>query len=291
MSKKRMKNKPHKKTYKKKYCAPSNDKYANKSTCYTSKKLMKMRTYWNKRHPDAMIKSRDPKIIWSELKKNMQNVCNTEQCWLKQKFLSESSDNDLLNYTFAPESPKTWKKNPNEWLTSVDIENVMRQYERAYPNFQFLGPSPIDFDKRKYNNNCVWDELCHFNLRKLMNKGCNKIGIIFNTDPHYLDGSHWIALFIDVKNKYIFFFDSVGDPAPKEIDVLIKRIIQQFNNMNIDVERIDNNISHQKLNTECGMYCLYFIINSIDKKFSNNIRIKDKDMEKFRNVYFYPENK
>ena len=41
-------------------------------------------------------------------------------------------------------------------------------------------------------------------------KSLNKIGIIFNTDPHNKSGSHWISLFIDVKKKIICFFDSVG---------------------------------------------------------------------------------
>ena len=153
----------NKKTIKKQFCAPSSE--SNHSmTCYSNKKLFRMRNYWNVRHPDNKIMSKDPHTIWKHLKNNMSHVCNTEQCWLKQKFIQQSGDNDLLNYTFTPESPSTWNKNPNEWLTSTDIENVMRQYERAYPCFQFLGPSPIDFDKKKRSNECVWNELCYFDI-------------------------------------------------------------------------------------------------------------------------------
>ena len=289
-SKKRIK---HRTTQKKEYCAPSSDKKSSSTTCYTEKKLQKMRSYWNKRHPDAIIKSRNPQLIWKELKTNMSGVCNTERCWLKQKFISESGDNELLNYTFVPEAPNTWKKNPNEWLTSVDIENVMKQYEHAYPCFQFLGPSPIDFDKVKSNKQCVWDELCNFHINKYLRKGCHKIGIIFNTDPHYLDGSHWISLFIDIKNKYIYFFDSVGDDVPDEIELLMDRIISQCENLNINLKKHINTVKHQRLNTECGMYSLYFIINAIKDRSPIKLlssRISDKEMEKFRSVYFNPNH-
>jgi hypothetical protein len=32
--------------------------------------------------------------------------------------------------SFAPESPPEWKKNPNEWLSSIDIMNVMNNMRR-----------------------------------------------------------------------------------------------------------------------------------------------------------------
>jgi len=123
-------------------------------------------------------------------------------------------------------------------------------------------------------------------------KGCNKIGIIFNTDPHYLNGSHWIALFINVKRNYIYFFDSVGDPAPKEINVLIDRIIGQSESATgKKLERFDNKIKHQRSNSECGMYCLYFIIQAlkdIHPQVHMKNRIPDKDVERLRKIYFNP---
>ena len=284
--------KKHKNTMKKSHCAPDANN-PNSSTCYSNKKLMKLRNYWNARHPDAKIKTHDSQKIWHELRKNMSGTCNTEQCWLKQQFVSDTGDSDLLNYTFAPESPQAWRTNPNEWLNSTDIENVMRQYEHAYPCFQFLGPSPIEFDKKQSKTKCVWDELCNFDLKAHLYKGCNKIGIIFNTDPHYKSGSHWISLFINTKRGYVYFFDSVGDPAPKEVNQLIDRIIDQSKEQGIEMARLDNKTRHQRSNTECGMYSLYFIIQSLkdihpEKKMSE--RIPDKEMERFREIYFNPSH-
>ena len=82
-------------------------------------------------------------------------------------------DSSIKNNTFAPTQPNVWKKKPNEWLTSIDILNVMKQYEDKYDDFEFLGPSPIDFDTHKMHGECVWDELCKFSLKKSKDDGEN----------------------------------------------------------------------------------------------------------------------
>ena len=40
----------------------------------------------------------------------------------------------------------------------------MKQYEDAFPFFEFIGPSPIDYDKHIAYGECVWEELCEFSL-------------------------------------------------------------------------------------------------------------------------------
>ena len=44
----------------------------------------------------------------------------------------------------------------------------MKQYENVYKCFEFLGPSPIDYDTHMHNGDCVWEDLCEFNLKKAM---------------------------------------------------------------------------------------------------------------------------
>lgn len=269
-------------------CSPS---VKGKSySCYSDNALHKLKELWNARHPDSKIVTNNEKEIWKALKDHLGNVCETETCWLKQKFVDLKFKNELLNYTFAPFSPVSWNKDPNEWLTSVDIESVLKQYEDKYKNFIFIGPSPIDFDKQMLYNQCVWDELCKFDLEKLIKKGKNKIGVIFNTDPHYKDGAHWISMFIDIKQKYIFFFDSVGDKPPKEIVKLMERIKDQGKQLDIDFDLIVNKKSHQRGDTECGIYSLFVITELLQgtkqpEYFLDN-RIPDKEMEKLRKKYF-----
>ena len=275
-------------TYKKLSCATKKEG-SIKDTCYTSDALNTLKKHWNARHPDAKIKSKDSNVIWKTLKKNMEHTCKNEKCWLKQNFIKNNVSKEMLNYTFTPTSPQSWNKNPNEWLTSTDIENVMAQYENAYPQFNFIGPSPIDFDKRKLGNMCVWNELCKFDIKNCLKRNCNKVGIIFNTDPHYLDGSHWIALFVNIGKREIIYFDSVADPCPKEVEKLIDRIMKQGENMDIQFNKKYNKIKHQNLNTECGMYCLYFIIENLKNSTESlNKRIPDEKIERFRKIYFNP---
>ena len=290
-NRKKQKNKSQKEVkLKKVMCSPKDKNELNDFTCYTDKNLYKLRDLWNVRHPDVQIMTNDSKEIHKTLTKYMSDICNKESCWLKQNFMDIKTKNELTE-SFAPVSPEEWKKNPNEWLSSVDIMKVMKQYERAYKCFDFIGPSPIDFDTKMLYGECVWDELCNFSLYEQIKKGKTKIGIIFNTDPHNKPGQHWISMFINIKKKKIFFFDSVGDKAPKEIMMLINRIIKQGKKLNMNIKFDQNHpVEHQYGDTECGIYSLFFISHMLEDKFTEHYMkthiLKDDYMQKFRKVYF-----
>jgi len=274
-------------------CSPAKKKTAHSKTCYTANALEKMRNLWNAKHPDDKITSNEPNIIWSELRNRFAGVCDSEKCWLRQKFAAHKLGTEITSYTFAPDAPKKWSANPNEWLTSSDISAVMKHFEKAYPYFAFIGPSPIDFDTHLMYGDCVWEELCRFDLAKMLKKRKKVIGIIFNTDPHNSDGEHWISLIIDTMKKtpYIFFFDSNGDPAPKEINVFADRVIEQAKKIDINLKYYQNHPKeHQFEDSECGIYSIYMITQILtDSKnyhYFMKHSIPDAEMEKFRHVYF-----
>ena len=273
-------------------CSPKDKKEINGFTCYTDKSLYKLRDMWNARHPDVKINTNNTKEIHSLLTEYLSDVCNKESCWLKQKKEFGPVSHDMTD-SFAPESPDEWKKNPNEWLSSVDIMKVMKQYEKAYKCFDFIGPSPIDFDTRKLYGECVWEELCNFSLADQIKNGKTKIGIIFNTDPHNKPGQHWISMFINIKSGIIFFFDSTGEKPSAEIMRLVNRIKEQGLSLTPKkVFNFDSNsgIEHQYGNTECGIYSLFFIVHMLEDKMTQHYLkthiIKDDYMQKFRKVYF-----
>jgi hypothetical protein len=261
-------------------------------TCYSSDSLLKLRTLWNARHPDEPIKTNEPKEIWNSLNDKLSGTCRNESCWLRQKFVGEKTASEIRNYTFAPEAPLSWKKNPSEWLSSTDIEKVMRQYEKAYPCFEFLGPSPIDYDAHVEYGECVWEELCKFDLKSFVERGKFKIGIIFNLDKHYDPGSHWVSLFINLKKGYIFYFDSTGEPAPKEVKKLVKTVQTQAAAIGMgELRLIVNDRPHQKGNNECGMYSLYAIASQLKdqrhpESFLKGGDITDHSMHSLRDRYF-----
>jgi hypothetical protein len=276
-------------------CSPislisSNSK--KKYTCYSDDSLIKMKNIWNVKYPDNKINDTQPKMIWESFQRKLSNICDKESCWLKQEFIKNNVDSELLE-SFAPKQPESWRRNPNEWLSSDDIINVMKQYEKAYKCFKFLGPTPIDFDEKLDYEKCVWDDLCKFNLKEELNKGKNKFGVIFNTDPHNKNGEHWISLFINTKKKLIFFFDSAGDKIPDQIMKFVNRVIEQGKNLEIPLHfHFDQNYPfvHQYGNTECGMYSLYFIIymlkDKLTEKYLKTHILTDKYIEHFRKIFY-----
>ena len=270
-------------------CSPRTKKLSY--TCYSQKSLLRMKKFWNARHPDAEIHSNDPREIWRALRERMSHSCRNERCWLKQKFIRDHLDSTLKNHTFAPDAPESWKDKPDTWLNSLDIDRVMQQYEHIYPDFEFIGPSPIDFDKRKLYGSCVWEELCKFDLSKKLKEGVTKIGIVFNTDPHYKPGEHWIALYIDARAGYILFFNSTGEKILPEISRLVKRIQGQGKAIGLDLKLLQNHpFVHQHTTTECGMYVLFVIVQLLTGKrkpeYFLKHRVPDKDMLDLRKIYF-----
>ena len=183
----------------------------------------------------------------------------------------------------------------------------MEQYEQTpeYKHFEFIGPTPIDFDvvlKDHHQTRCVYNELCHFDLNKLVHQGKTKIGIIFNLDKHDQSGSHWVSLFIDVPGKFIFYFDSAGPRCPKPIRELVRRIQTQATQMGHNFRFYQNSPKvHQHSNTECGVYSLFFIITMLTDKTKyqkhpltlkdkfdlfKKHRIPDKYIQRYRHIYF-----
>lgn len=270
-------------------CNPKHKKTRKKYTCYDDKTLLILKDAWNRRNPDKKIIATDHEMIWKELQQKL-NECTHEICFMEKLVDSTTDKEKFKKDFFAPIAPQSWNKNINEWLSNIDITNVLNQYEEAYPAFVFIGATPIDFDTYD-KNTCVFPALCNLNMKEYYNKGKRKFGIVFNLSPHNEKGSHWVSLFIDLNKKFLFYFDSCGDKMPKEINELIDRILKQCNEMGIKLSSENSyNFVHQQGGTECGMYSLYFIINLIEeiksKEYFKTHRIPDKEVESFRHFYF-----
>jgi len=278
-------------------CSPfvKNQK-ANKSTCYTNQLLFKIRDAFNNQpqYKNRKITTNNPSEILQHLRREMSNTCEKEDCWLKVLPIEEQQ---VINEeVFAPKKPVEWKKNPIEWLSNYDILNVLRQYEKSNPRFKLIGPTSIDFDSvlDKNTGECVLDDLCHFSLDRYIEAKKDKIGIIFNLDKHNQSGSHWVSMFIDIEHSFIFYFDSAANKTPKEITAFVEKVQEQASQQGSHFEYYENYPNnHQRTNTECGMYSLYFIVTMLDKKnLKRKIRlfkekkISDQHMRNLRSVYF-----
>jgi len=255
-------------------CSPSKTK--RNFSCYFNEDLHVLKNQYNKTVKHKPIRAKNPKDIWIELSKRFTN-CQKESCFAETL-------NVKLN-RFAPKHPSSWNKNKNEWLSSSDITNVLKQYEKAYPEFKYLGPSPSDYFFIE-NGDCVWKELCNLNVTTLPSH-ITKIGIVFNLDLHDGPGTHWVSVFIHVPKKIMYYFDSAGD----EIHKNIKHLYDQIKSQDSQYKLVQNYPKeHQMGSTECGMYVLFFIIMMIHNPnfslFKNGSAFTDKNMEKFRKKFF-----
>jgi hypothetical protein len=174
--------------------------------------------------------------------------------------IDEETKKRLQKENLRPPQPASWKDNPDEWLDSNNIRDVMRQYEEARPDFKFLGPYPIDFAARdpysKGKVKCLISEMCDLDIDGKDMAGKDYIGIIFNLDPHNKGGSHWVASFIDIPKKEFIYFDSYGMKPPKQIYRFMQWLTIQEPKMKLRM----NGVEMQKKDSECGMYSMYFII-------------------------------
>ena len=305
------KNKTHRKKKQPMNCSPSvEDSRINDESCFTPEILIKIREQYNRKNPQHKILENDPKKLWYILKERL--ACDEEQCLLSQL----DNQEQIKRFIFAPKHPPEWNTNPDEWLSNIDIEEVAKQYEVSNPEFKIIGPTTIDFDTRlpEQGGQCVLEDLCKFSLERLIREKKTKIGIVFNLDKHDQSGSHWVSLFIDVEQKFMFFFDSADnsippeiwkkDPKTKENLPLVNRIMAQGKALKKPIHfRFYNNRghSHQRSNTECGMYSLFFIITMLTGKIKSSPkilsfkdrralflkkRIPDEVMLQFRKLYF-----
>lgn len=265
-------------------------KTRKKHTCLDDKTIFLLKDLWNLRHPDVKITDTNPEKIWIEIKNKLKE-CSHEICWIENIVTDPEVKKKLKRIHFAPKAPISWNRNKNEWLSSIDISNVLDQYKSTNPDFTYMGPSPIDFDSKVDSSICVWPELCKLNIKEQYDKGIRKIGIVFNLDKHDQSGSHWVGLFIHLNEKYFFYFDSCAPKKlPNEITELINRITEQSKEYNMPLRKYVNTLPHQKGNTECGMYVLYFIICLLEnlkkpEDFGKR-RIPDSEVEMFREIYF-----
>ena len=253
-------------------CSPAAKKHL-KNSCFSSHDVEEIKHKFNKTHKNKVLSKKNKNVIQEVAS---QLSCNKESC-ITQKL---GMDNKL----FAPKMPTSWLTNENEWLSTPEFIAIFEGYEAANPDFLFLGPAASDY-QYKINGQCEINNLCTLDVRKLP-KGITKIGVVFNLDKHDEPGSHWVAMYISVKKKTVFYFDSAGSKILPSIYALYEQIHQQ----DPSYKYVDNYpLIHQYGNNECGMYSIFFLIIMLyteNYKYFTKKRWKDKTMNALRKKLF-----
>lgn len=270
-------------------CAPSK-KFENGS-CLSLNLLVEMAKAYNEEYDDKIelnstIELLNPpkykKYLVKVFSKRLDRVCDNQKCWIKQKFINRLNNKiqeELQENTFRPDGPQD-----TTWLNTNNINDTLTQYETKYPDFKFLGSVPIDFDDLPIYG------FKNLDFKELMEKGKNKLGVVFNLDEHYKTGSHWVGLFADLEKGQVYFFDSYGIKPPERIVIFMRRIAKFIKNELSIFPKVDyNKTRNQYKGSECGVYSISFILRMLKdgdfETITNNV-IKDDKINVCRQVYF-----
>lgn len=243
--------------------------------------IERLRDVYNREKGGAQIPPGNPHKVWKALQERFHEECRTG-----------ASSCIITNMMHKPKAPDSWSVNRYEWLSSDDISAIEKQYTKLFDGYTFLGCIPIDFDLKDEVGKCIVSTLCSTQLQKLFEQGKDRIGIVFNTDPHDGPGEHWIALFADIRADLeyarITYFDSYAQKPEKEIQVLMHRWKDQWDSTGIHTKPTEltyNDTRHQFKDTECGMYSLYFHYCCLTGT-PMNARIPDEVINSLRDLLF-----
>lgn len=279
------------------HCSPRRaHAFAEKnSTCFNHKELKLLAGEFNKRRPRSEhIKGRTKKELVEQLLVAYKHICDKHQfCWIKQT-MTDPEKIAKLEKAFRPKKPESWDENHNTWLNTLDIMYVMEQYEGLHKDYAFLGVFPIDFAEHDTFGKCIGDVMCNLDVRKFDKK---RFAIVFNTDPSYKGGQHWICVFCDLrpksKNYGIYYYDSVANAPPREITEFMARTVDQVGD--IKFKAYENKVQRQFSNYDCGVFVQVFItqmLKNIHKfKYVCEHMHKDKEINKIRDVLYRPNLK
>lgn len=263
-------------------CAPANK--SKDHTCYSKDQLIRIASSLNQKKNANIGLKKSKNALWESIRKTLFPVCTTEWCWLEHVDV----DKQMKEETFRPAMPVEWVKNKYEWLSTTDISEVMVQYEKKYENFRFFGPVPVDCPKD------IYCELTDIDIKGLKLKGVDYIGVVFNLDRHDQSGSHWVALYINIPKSLITYYDSTASEPPEDIKYFINMVGIKLNQLNGKHVYEYNKKRHQYGGSECGMYSMNFLIESLKGKTLTDIEnkaITDRDVNLLRSYLYRPPKK
>jgi hypothetical protein len=198
-----------------------------------------------------------------------------------------------VNDNFKPVGPVN-----NELFNNFVEDNVMRSWQRWDPNFAAVPVSLMDFQdhggpltKIKFSKSgkVLFDD-----------KEYTTFGCVLNTLRMAGDLSkvgHWVGLFGDFRTSdaTIEYFNSSGRSAPAELWSWMEKKAKEYTQLTghkctpLNV----SNIQHQKSNTECGIYSIFFItarLCGISYKKFRESPIADQNVNKFRKYVLNDQN-
>lgn len=248
-------------------CSPTRDGIFDvHGTCFSARELRALAFLYNHSFPDRAIPNaalRSRGRLVQELRARIPE-CDDDACLLARPWLQKYQGIvvGLRREALRPSAPETWKANRYEWLTNIDILQVMHQYEAKHKRtFRFLDVAPNDFASC-----AVSPAMCEFDSARALRSGKRTFGAIMNLDSSRQPGSHWVAMFGNLdpraKNYGICYFDSTGRAPTPEVMAFMKRVhdTRPATHARHKFYAYINRRQYQFKNTECGVFAMMFVI-------------------------------
>lgn len=236
-------------------CAPTIK--PNNGVCSDDKTLEQIKK-------ETGVKDDDPQLIIEKAKEKTN--CNSESCVVSKV------DKNLVDKLFRPKGPY----DSIDWLSNVNIDGALSQYEP-------FGFYHIPFQMRDFAQSDNELSRCDWNVVK--NKGYKGAGCALNTDLSSGRGKHWVSFYVDFSNKTVEYFDSGGSSPHQEFVDLVVNVSHVLGFRDVFLTQVQ----HQKKDTECGVYTLYYLTSRIMdipySKFAKG-RITDEEMQERRKTFF-----
>lgn len=181
-----------------------------------------------------------------------------------------------------------------DWLSDKHIIETLRRWELQFSGFTGIPYAMMNFADEKYDN-----EFKNFNPVAALKSGTTAFACVLNTDtfPHG-KGKHWVCVFVDMRGSAwsVEYFNSSGRPPVQAMTrwmVLTRNDLRQARQRAGEPPAVDDFVisrrPHQEGNSECGVYCLFYIwcrLNNVPHKLFEALRISDENVAAFRRNLF-----
>ena len=218
--------------------------------------------------------------------------CKTEECALKVVAQNNPGSASTINKTLEQNIKIDGPSDSQKLLNNKNIDTVLQQLVGKHDGLKHLSFHMINFDTQNTEMNKI------NMLRDVIKQGFKTLCVVLNTDKYGGGGIHWFCVFCDFRTAgshttpfTIEHFNSSGKKAVASVAnwmIQAKYDIEKDTKYNVALVNATP-IRHQiDTETECGVYCLYYIhkrLNSIGVDFFAD-RVKDSTMIEFRKKLF-----
>jgi hypothetical protein len=228
--------------------------------------------------------------------------CSGQRCLVdfleRQGHIAPETAKQEKELNLKPEGPADSAK----WLTNHNLDATTGTWERTFQGFKSIPTAMMNFTEY----DCA---LGKFDPAAFAAANGSAFGCVLNTDHYPGKGKHWVCVFGDLRGASapwtLEYFNSSGRPPPVKC---VEWMVTQRNRLRAlrrklagqrrpspDAVSVDDVVvnarAHQSGNTECGVYCLFYLwcrLTGVPYENFRRSRVADEKMKAFRKNLFTP---